>query len=949
MSFSITQAQLYDRGIVDVRVVLRIELSNQLNLVSHAETFAPPNAANAVAPAVPCILDYSEAVCGFERGLADDSVSVLTVQALNVKIPIWTPFPGGPGTYGFPRSGVQFGRLSDYLSDVHVGFGGLFPGVAALYVVVPSLAGTFDNESMRHYIFRGVFFDFSIDDDGRQVTMQFTEDLRWDRACPNYEINEKNFKGAPKENHGLPLPITYGNFGLWAHAGMEPAGGVIGPFSKALPYFGACLNGAVAYEVRHQPDGTSATRKHSWHCFGATNAPGYSIRPFDASGVWQCMFIRGDGDVGIVNHSLDALGSHIDQELITSSSEFLSTGFHDHKNIGRVRLRENFRTMTVIYPVKEADSTAPAPLSGTTLLTGFSTEHQKQTAKLIDGDIFSWLRDDVASTSQRRVTWEMGTERNLGAIFTVKPFVAWRRVSGSGNLTVGLSTDYSTTNALSNSVAVTLANSPAGKIIVTTADHTGILAAETRSESWRFLQSQALTTRGMRFTATWTKATAADVFDIIATGWMIEYNPARYFIENKEWTKTEAEVEYDAENQQTRVTRTTRRGYTRILSSAVTPSRSGFYVGMGQVAESGNGFPGSVPYVGAPAAFPNIIQNPAEIIRHLIWTYGGGGLDDTGGDYPPISLTELQYQTPISGGDARDFDKAITALDALVANASGIGGEKFRIALSIGQKATVKTIVRAIEASIPGLHVFRTPQKYPNDPYNSRGTIGCVFPRVEDPPSYRRPLSLENDVENMRCKFTPPKDVVNDIRIDYGFSMATGSMMRNLWFNRDIQDNGFPVNTSFNNALSGYLLSDGGGSPPNGIYYRMIDESVGVYKRRQLRAVSPFIYRPHEALGLRNSIVEWRCCSRLRLFLTCKMQVADLLPGDVFQLDNNSDKFLGGLRFPMVHLLLLEAAATASSWNGRTFLVERVAYKPTVGGDGMSVLVQAIWNGRAFA
>ena len=49
MSYSTTQAMLYDRGASDIRTVLRIELTNQLHLVSHAETFAPPNAANAVA------------------------------------------------------------------------------------------------------------------------------------------------------------------------------------------------------------------------------------------------------------------------------------------------------------------------------------------------------------------------------------------------------------------------------------------------------------------------------------------------------------------------------------------------------------------------------------------------------------------------------------------------------------------------------------------------------------------------------------------------------------------------------------------------------------------------------------------------------------------------------------------------------------------------------------
>jgi len=791
-------------------------------------------------------------------------------------------------------------------------------------------------------MFRGIFYDFDVIEDGREVVMRFSEDLRWDRPCPPYAITEKNFKLPPKETQGLPLPLAYGNFGLWAHIGLEDVGATFGPLHKNRPFFPACMNGAELYEVKREPDGVSATTKHSWHSFGATNDPGFNIRPHNANGVWQAMCLGGQGRIGLVTHEQSAFGSHVDQELITSSTEFASTGFHDLKRIGRVRLRENFRAATVIFPVKMADSVVPLPISGVTTLPNFSAEHQKEAAKTIDGDAMSWLRDDVVvgGLTVRKLSYEMGVEPNLGAIGLIRPFVAWRRVSGSATINWRLDVDYkSGGQQTSGTIAVTAANSPAGRITTTLYDPTAtILGVAVHAERWEFVQRVSAGDsppapplgRGMRYTVAWTHLGTGNVIDIIQVGWLIDYNPTRFFSENR--------------------VRTPKRGWAsgprpvdRMLEQAQSPNKAGFYIGMGQVADAANGFPGSVPWTGVPGSIPNIICNPAEVIRHLIWTYGGGSLDNLGSAPKPIALSELAYQTPIAGGDARDFDKAITALDTLASEGAG-ATEKFRIALSIGQSTTVKTLVRAIEQSIPGLHTFRVPTRFPSD-VEPRGTIGCIFPRVADTVTYRRPLSLRNDVAEMTWRFTPLRDVINNIKIRYGQSSLTGSLTRTLWFANDVQDHGWPVNVSLAGTSSG--AADPTGTPPNGLFYRMAVESHGVYNTKEAELTSPFIYRAHEAIALRNSTLEWRCCRRLRLFLTCKIQVGDLLPGDVFQLNNDSDAFLDGVRFPMAHLLLLETQS-ASSWNNRTFLVERVAFKPSAGGQGAAVLVQAIWNGRAF-
>jgi hypothetical protein len=819
----------------------------------------------------------------------------------------------------------------------------LFVPFANLFLTVPSPSGAFETESAsRHYLFRGILYDFDVIEDGREVVMRFSEDLRWDRPCPPYAITEKNFKLPPKETAGLPLPLAYGVFGLWAHIGMEDAAATYGPLHKNRPFFPTCMNGAELYEVKREPDGVSATTKHSWHSFGATNDPGFNIRPHSASGVWQAMCLGGQGRVGLVTHEQSAYGSHVDQELITSSTEFAATGFHDLKRIGRVRLRENFRAATVIFPVKMADSVTPLPISGVTTLPNFSAEHQKEAAKTIDGDAMSWLRDDLVQGGLlvRKLSWEMGVEPNLGAIGLIRPFVTWRRVSGSATINWRLDVDYkSGGQATSGTIAVTAANSPAGRLTVTLYDPTAtLLGAAVHAERWEFVQRVAAGDappapplgRGMRYTVAWTHLGTGNVIDIIQIGWLVDYNPTRFFSENR--------IRPWGGRGPLRV----HQGVDRMLSQNLNPNKAGFYIGMGQVADSANGFPGSVPWTGVPAAIPNIICNPAEVIRHLIWTYGGGSLDNAG-TVPPITLAELARQTPISGGDARDFDKAVTALDSLVSEGAG-AVEKFRIALSIGQQTTVKTLVRAIEQSIPGLHTFRVPTRFPSD-VEPRGTIGCIFPRVADPVTYRRPLSLRNDVAEMTWRFTPLRDVVNNIKIRYGQSSLTGTLIRDLWFAHDVQDHGWPVNVSLAGTSSG--AADPTGTPPNGLFYRMVVKSFSTYNTKEAEFTSPFIYRAQEAIALRNSILEWRCCRRLRLFLTCKMQVGDLLPGDVFQLNDDSDAFLDGVRFPMAHTLLLETQS-ASSWNNRTFLVERVAFKPSAGGQGAAMLVQAIWSGRAF-
>jgi len=957
MAYSGTQAVLYDTGVVDARLVVRLQLANDLYLVSHADTNIPNYSiiGTVAAPAIPCITNISDIAWGFIRGSAEDFVAGTTITALNVKVPLENVlnYPSNPE--GLPGTGIRNGRLGDYLMDVMNGWGSQ-PAFASIFYTISSQAQTYETEAIRHYIFRGLLYDFEVVNDGREVMIRLMEDLRWNRRCPPYSITQKVFLHPPKENVGLPLPIMYGNFGLWSMVGMESS--TYGPLVATKPWFPACMNGAFSHEVKKAPDAVSGSPKNSYHVFSASNTPGAGVQTQNSSGSWQALFLSRGGSHALVNPAAAYDGSYFESAQIGAdlAVEFTdNASFHDLKELGIAKLGSMYKCVANVIPVREADSTAPAPLQGTTSLTSFSTVHARESAKIIDGDVLSYLRDDVSTngTVTRRVTYELSPEDNLGSILEIRPYCVWRLISGSGTVTFNFYIDYASVIdgghplCSSGSLVTTIAAGLTNRLTVTSADLTDTLRNYApQVERWEFRQDDAAAVkgRGMRFTATWTKSVATTIIDIIQCGLLIKFNPSRMFEKNE--AHSYSYPLYDEE--QKIIGRVDRVIVGHVTAASVPSSRPGFYVGFGQVAETG--FPGTYPEVNSalnPPSLPSLISNPAEIIRHLIWTYGGRALDSTVQPFAggAISLSELAYQT----GDHRDFDTAKTALDDAASAATGMewgAAQKFRIAVTVGREATVKAIVRSIEASVPGLHTFRIPFKTPADAY-PRGRIGCVFPQCGDPVTYRRLLSLKNDTTAVEYRFTSSGDIVNDLKLVYGYSAATGTYTRELWFNTDatvMADHGWPVNTHASGTST--RPADLLGSIPTGEIYMICGESQARHGRHDLRLELPYVYRAHEALAIRNNLLRWRCTPRVRLFLMVKLSVMDILPGDVFQLDGESDDFMR-CRFPMSHALI-NAGVASSSWNGKTFLAERVTYLPGTGAQGSQALVQAIFNGKVF-
>lgn len=949
-----TQAYLFDRAALDFRLVLRVKLPNDLYLVSHGETYAPATLAGT--GAVPCITSFSDCEHGFTIGGDEDLVANITVTALNVTVPVLAPTPPASNPEGNPGTGVKNARLADYLMDVTNGWG-TRPVLGNLFMTVPSAAGTFENEAGRHYLFRGVLHDFEVSGDGREVVMRFAEDLRYNRRCPPYPITQSIFKNPSKSAVGLPLPIAYGVFGLWSLVAMQqgtyPSN--YGPLLGIRPWFPICLNGAFAYEVNRAPNTTSSSPKTSHYIFGATNrqgAAGYAVMPQSANGNWQAIFLNGQGGVAMIGPQSSVFGTNdinsVDIGNAPADEFGDATALHDCRNLGIAEIGSRFRCFTSVLPLLEADSTAPAPTQGVTnlpTLPNWSAEHCRETAKLFDGDMLSYLRDDVPSTTTRQVTYELGPEQNLGAIVSIKPYVVWRLINGAGTVTFNFYVDYATDAASStgNPLVVTLTAGMTNLLQTTSADHsTAIRGGAPQVERWEFRQDnvEAYRGRGMRFTLKWAKSSSTTVIDLVQVGLLVEFNPSRSFVSNEFITLRD-------------VIRDEERGTTKIVervqayrvTEQVTPrEREAFYVGLGHIAEGTAGtpehFPGTTPFAGSPANIPNVICNPAEVIRHLLWTYGGRALDNV--EYPLISALELAKGT----GDIRDFDATKTVLDDLAAEATGLeqgAVQKFRIAVSVGQESNVKSIVRAIQLSVPGLHVFRVPLKVPTDT-EPRGRIGCVFPYPGQPVNYRRPVSLRNDTLDVSYRFTPDSDIVNDLKLRYGYSAALGGYTRLLWFGADVEEHGWPINRHYSGTSS---------TPPDLLGQSLIYEirravtlSQERHGVRDLKLELPFVYRAHEALAIRNNLIRWRSTPRLRLLLKCTMAVADLLPGDVFVLDDDSQDFMGS-RFPMAHALTADGAG-ASSWSGKTFLVERTVCSPTAGGPGSTFSVQAIYNGRVF-
>jgi hypothetical protein len=944
MSFSPQQVALFDSGPVKASLFLEIQGEVDLILSSHPAAMPRPEpGTDYFGKAVPCVVNWGDVSIGFELWNTDDELSSMVIEAVNVELPIHEAGTAWP---------VQFirGKLSDYLNLLTISGGqpttsSRPPFVAGVFFASPQ--GTLaDND--RHYIFKGLVRDFEVTATGRRVTIYMTEDLRWNRRI-EYKMSKLSTPLVPAENLGLPHPISYGQFSTWAHKDFHT--GTVGPWSLNRPYFPACMNLATAYSYAESPDVVTVSPRSGLYSLGITNVPGYN---FDGDISWQAPFMIAEAGVpNIINNERTAVGSHFEQETIAGlNPDIRDIAMHDLKQLNRLRLREQWVAQEMILPTREWDgvNNDSESVNIDSVLFG-STEKQRSRARVIDGDRYTWFADDdSAALGNRYLIYELGVERNLGAPIKVQMFSIWEGLVGQVNLTMRL--DWGTGASATYTYDQTFGTMTAPIQIVQTADLTAspfaLLTDAAQTNSWEFRQAEAHGAppfgKGMLLTLKWSKTAASAHFRLIQCGLLVEYNPARRFVEFRERVTDEQVEETDVSGRPWVDTVSKVTVEKIIQNTQFKNQRRMYYAGNTMLANAGDGFPGSPAWVGAPAGF-QLIHNPAEVLRHLIYHFGGGKRDDVSPSWPPIHSMDFNTAT----GDPRDWLKAeddptgeVGSLDEAVREATGLASETFKLAISSGNEVRIRDLAVSIANSIPGLKFFRTPEKHPGDPQTHRGMIGCVYPAVGSDLTYRqnalRLINVQTDTDNFAWAFTPRDEIVNDLRINYGFSTALGTYVRSLWMTGTAAyDTGWPLNTDGNEVTD----------PMSGEILGKLVVSYQRYGVKPLVVDLPLVYRWHEALAVRNNIVRWRSTQRIRLFFDARAGISDLLPGDVFFLDGETDRYFSDRPFgplptwPGIRWPLEQLPHGGVSWANKKFLVERVTHTPGDTGE-KKMRVQAI-------
>lgn len=949
--FTASQVALYDQGLNRGVPFVWLRLAcGDIYLTSatgpgHPATLGVP-LPDSYTLAVPAVLSWGQAQCGFDLITDRDQVATMQITAQNVQIPFNTQPSGLPNP-------VIRGKLSDYLASVTLQgpAGSLLsypPGFCSVYIGAPQ-----DSDGDRHYLYRGLLVKYSVQDDGRNVVMRFVEDTRWDRSHP-YPISRKNFQTCPQEDVGIHQPINYGNFGLWAHKDFPDNGNAaLGPFTENGPWFPACANLAVAHRVLNLYNSTQ-----QWH---SSYSAGLSRPSLGLASMFTYNVINGNRfQAAVLASELPALVVHDDdggngvlmaQQALNDISGIWPTSeggsspppapqpMHDLKWWNNMTLAHEVIGVAFLLPTREVTTSL---VGSTNLSSIFSVVHRKRSAQhMIDGDRWSWFKDDVSSTTTRRVVYELGTWPNMGAIKAIHACMFGRRRSGSGGMNVAIHLDYLAAPVVSPPDTGTLSTGTMPVSVMPTGffgvsgQLTGVLTKATSAERWEFVQHDVGAPLGgqpMRLTVEWTKATGADVWDLIQVGLMIEFDPSRYFMDYRVVTDDRVVESYTAGGRKQRTTVDVSYLQKVIGASAYQSNRHVYLTGLGYMAEPGP-FPGDPAYLGAPSpTIPNIVHNPAEIIRHLIYTQGGGSRDDIPPSWPTVALDEFEY----NGTSRHDFLRAEQNLDAACQEACGNPSETFKVAVSLPQWSTVRAAANAVAAGVPGLKYFRLPNRSNQDGSSFRGSFGCVWPLVGETPNYRRAVNLKADAIRFDFDLTEESLIMNDIRLKYGYSSVKGTYQRELWANNNVLEHGWP----FSSRNSGSLESDAGDSLA-GTMGIALEDSYSRYGTRTFELALPWVYRWQEALAIRNWLIRWHAFQRVRLDIVARPGISDLLPGDVFQIDNSSDHQLHmGLTFPLRHI-----TDGPLSWGNTTWLVESVVYDLQSNGE-LQTHIRAIYNGK---
>lgn len=939
MAFTASQIKEFDRAAYAAQLVLRISLAD-LDLFLTTEERGPikfradgtPEEHHRGAAIIRSIseITYDAMMTPSPSG---DGVSALTVEALNVPMAIHAQNALIP-------SPVKEGKLSDYLSQYSLAGPPVSPG----YAFRPAQAQLYlaplgDAEVDHFYLFKGLLSEFEVVEEGTVVVMRFIEDTRWDRRRP-YSMTRKNFIVAPQESLGETFPICYGQFGLWHSKDFcknQTVNGTVADIN--MPLFPVCLNlhetlcmGVFrSNDVNYQRDSEWLIARHKSNPVG------------DSPGTRAFIIPISTHEVAILTPGEQADRSGVEFLLTTlmglrlpssSTYDYLSdAGLEDLKVVAYGRIQDKYIGQATLFPSKRiAGNTSGMGLDNLDSLFGL-THRRRGPQNMIDGDRYSWFKDDVSSSSLRVCYFELGGQyTNLGCVLDVRVEVCARRRSGSGTLNVYTQIDFAGAPPNSSSGVASLTPNTDGYAFAAISLTPSLILSASQTREWQFIQTDVDPQVSMPIGLGWTKSVATDVWDIIQFAVKVKFNPHRKFLEIRERI-----VDRTISGEINRVTGRTRpdrivtdRYLYEVFGDATPPTmRNVHYFGPGVGVTT---YRGVEPYwVGAPSTHVGV-QNPAYIMRDAILSYGGEDLLNYGCDNPSWPVVhENQFET--AGTRPYDWNTVASVLNAAVIAAAAPGtAETFKLSANYASWNGVREIVRSICTCVPGLRVLVYPEASSLDAGNRyRNSFGCLWPQTGAPITFRRRVDLRTDTISTSFKMTAREEVINTVRLRYGWSTMKGSYTRELYATASgaaggAFDTGMPRNTQNSGADSGINNTAALDYEATNIGLLM-NESYIRYGTQRYYQDLPYVFRWHEALAIRNYLLRWWACQRVRLTMVVNMHVLDLRVGDVFQLSAEADDYFE-CRVPIKQL----PAQSGQNWSGITWYVDSVTYIPNENG-----------------
>jgi len=951
MAFTDTQVKEFDTSAYVAQLVLRISLADLELILTTEERGAikfkadgTPEEHHRGAAIIRSISEITYAA-PMTPNPSGDGVAALTVEALNVPMAVHSQNEIIPAS-------LKQGKLSDYLSQYSLAGPPVTPGYAfrpgqAQLYLTPKGDATADH----YYLFKGLLAEFEVVEEGTIVVMRFIEDTRWDRQRP-YSMTRKNFVVAPQESLGESFPICYGQFGLWHSKDFcknQVVNGTVADLN--MPLFPVCLNlheticmGVFrSHDTDYQRDSEWLIARHKSNAIG------------DAPGTKAFVIPISPHEVAILAPGFQADRTGVDFKPYVTMGlmlpshpqyDYLSdAGLEDLKSVAYGRIQDKYVGQATLFPSKRIEGNVNG-LGLDNLDSLFGLTHRRRGPQnMIDGDRYSWFKDDVASGSLRVCYFELGGQySNLGCVDDIRIEVCARRRSGSGALNVYVQIDFAGNPANSSSGGAVLTPNTDGYAFALISLSPSLLISAPQTMTWEFVQQDVDPYKPMPIGLGWTKSVAGDVWDIIQFSVKVKFNPHRKFLEIRERLIDRlVDGGYDSAGRARPDYTVTDRYLYRVFGAETPPAmRNVHYFGPGVGVAT---YRGTEPYwIGAPSTHVGVM-NPAYILRDAILVYGGEDLLNYGWDNPswPV-IHQDQFET--GGSQPYDWNTTAAALNAAVIEAAATGtAETFKLAANYSSWNGVREIARSLCTCVPGLRLVTYPEAASADVGNRyRSSFGCLWPQTGAPITFRRRIDLRTDTISTSFRMTQREEVVNTVRLRYGWSTIKGTYTRELYATAGGEaggafDTGMPRNTQNSGADSGInnTVATDYKATEMGL---LMNESYVRYGTRRYRQDLPYVFRWHEALAIRNYLLRWWACQRVRLTMVVNMHVLDLRVGDVFQLSAEADDYFE-CKIPIRQL----PGQSGQNWYGAIWYVDSVTYLPSENGLVLSK-VTAINNER---